>query len=169
MIKQKRNRITGQPPSLTVRDRAGNLKFLQAGKYTRLLGGNVSNNLTWTDHLTAGEGAILPKLRKQIGALSLLSNQLPEFSRLLLANGLLMSKVSYLIQVWGSAPKSQLKKYKQLDTDMIITTVPPRLLTVANSYRWKTIGAWNQLEMDIHKQHSLPKFKKSVKKWICEH
>ena len=52
----------------------------------------------------------------------------------------------------------QLHNEIQVDTDMIITTVPPRLLTVANSYRWKTIGAWNQLEIDIRKQHYLPKF-----------
>ena len=227
MIQQKHTRITGIPPMLYAKDKDGNYKCLKAGKYTRILGGNISNNLTWTHHLETGEHAILSKLHKQIGALNLLAKHIPKSSRLLLANGLIMSRVCYLIQVWGCAPQSQLKKIQiilnsaaqfvtgwhkctatialmkacnwlyvkelcslqslvsmwntlhhnipmqlrdslQTDEEMIVTTSPPRLITVAHSYKWRTVGIWNQLEKDTRMLLSLPKFKKSVNKWLCD-
>ena len=60
MVRQKRAKIAGTPPSLQVLDKFNTMKTLLAGKYTRLLGGNLSDNLTWSDHLEAGEKAILP-------------------------------------------------------------------------------------------------------------
>ena len=225
MIAQKCSKITGISPSLTVKDRLGNEKILVSGSYTRILGINISNNLNWVHHLETGENAIIPKIRKQIGALNLLSSSIPRSSRLLLANGLIMSRICYLIQVWGSASTSQLKKVQivvnraarfvtgfhkrtstiklmnacnwllmkelcsyqslislwttihrnipkqicdkiQIDNDMFITTTPPRLITVAHSYRWRTVGIWNQLDTEIRTQHSLPRFKKALKNWI---
>ena len=156
-----------------------------------------------------------------------LSKFIPKSSHLLLANCLIMSRVCYLIQVWGSAPKSQLKNvqivinraarfvtglhkrtstltlmnacnwlpiaelvnlhslismwnvphrqiprqlYDEITTDneMIISTSAPRLLMVAHSFRWKTVGLWNQMGQEIRTQLSLPKFKKMVKKWLKE-
>ena len=114
MIRQKRVHITGQPPSLSVLDNDNSEKELNAEKYTRLLGGNISDNLCWNDHLETGEKALLLRLRKQLGALNLLARQLPRASRLLLANGLLLSKISYLIQIWGAMPKSQLRKVQKI-------------------------------------------------------
>ena len=110
MIKQKRSRIQGTTPSLLVTDKNGQPKNIHSGKYTRLLGGNVSNNLCWSDHLFHGEKAIAPAIRKRLGALHLLGQQLPQSSRLLLSNGLVISKIYYLIQIWGAAPPTQLKK-----------------------------------------------------------
>ena len=110
MIHQKRSWLQGTPPSLIVPDKKNNLKLLTAGKYTRLLGGNLSNNLCWKEQLKSGEKSLLPRLRKQLGALNLLAKQLPYSSRLLLSNGLLLSKISYFIQIWGAAPRSQLQK-----------------------------------------------------------
>ena len=110
MIRQKRVHITGQPPSHSVLDNDNSEKELNAEKYTRLLGGNISDNLCWNDHLETGEKALLLRLRKLLGALNLLARQLPRASRLLLVNVLLLSKISYLIQIRGATPKSQLRK-----------------------------------------------------------
>ena len=88
----------------------GILKTIKAQQYTRLLGININRDLNWSDHLENGEKSILPILRKQIGALSLLVKQLPKTSRLMLSNGLFMSKLCYLIQIWGSASNKLLKK-----------------------------------------------------------
>ena len=99
IIRQKRAKIEGQPPTLSVTGKDNNLKTLYCGKYTRLLGGNISNNLCWDEHLESGKKSILPRLRKQLGALCLLSRKLPRASRLLLSNGLFMSKVNNLTQV----------------------------------------------------------------------
>ena len=225
MIHQKRAKLSDSPPTLTVKDKDGQDKTLSVRQYTRLLGGNVSNNLTWTHHIESGDKAMIPQLRKQMGALNMLSKQIPQSSKLILSNGLIISRVCYLIQIWGSASKTQIKKVQrivnaaarfvtgknkrtstsqlmidcnwlhvheqctyqslvsmwstvhrqiprqlfdqiQVDNQMYITTAPPRLLTVAHSYRWKTIAHWNQLEDDIRTQHSLPRFKNGLKKWI---
>ena len=114
MIRQKRAKIRGNSPTLTVTDRAGKLKNISASNYTRLLGGNVCKDLSWTDHLVAGKKAIVPAIRRRLGALHLLRDQLPQSSRLLLCNGLIVSKVYYLIQVWGAAPPTLLKKMQVL-------------------------------------------------------
>ena len=114
MVHQKRTRIDGNPPSLTVTDRKGELKVLEAENYTRLIGCNVSRDLSWNHHLETGDKSVLPILRKQLGALYLLVKQLPKSSRQLLANGLFMSKLTYLVQLWGFAPKSVLKKVQVL-------------------------------------------------------
>ena len=110
MINQKRSKLKGTAPTLDVKDKNDEWKTLHSGKYVRLLGGNVSDNLCWTEHLEMGEKAILPRLRKQLGALNMLSRQLTRSSKLLLANGLLLNKISYTIQLWGAAPKSKLRK-----------------------------------------------------------
>ena len=75
MVKQKWTRMAGSPFSMNVRDRDGYPKFLMAGKYARLLGGNISHSL---------------------------------------ANGLLITKICYLLPVWGAAPKTQLEKVQTI-------------------------------------------------------
>ena len=110
MTSQKRTRTAGQPPTISVTDKNGQNKIITVEKTTRLLGGNISRNLTWSDHLTTGEKAILPTIRSKIGALKTLANKLPFKSRLTLVNGYIMSRFCYIIQVWGAATKNDKKK-----------------------------------------------------------
>ena len=225
MSRQKRVRTVGTPPSLTVPDKQGNPKILTSQMYTRLLGINIGRDLSWSDHLENGEKSILPILRRQIGALFLLVKQLPKTSRLMLTNGLFMSKLCYLLQIWGSASKNLLKKVQvtmnkaarfvtgwskrtnttilmkacnwllieelisyqsmislwnilhkkvpiqifeqlTLDNDFIVTTNAPRLLLTSNSFKYRSIGKWNQLDLNIRNELSFPRFKKSLKNWI---
>ena len=114
MIKQKRARLSGQPPTLTTIDNKGELKIITVDKSTSLLGGNIGDNLSWNQHLETGEKAALPKIRKQLEALKLLSQQLPFKSRLNLANGLLISKICYLLPVWGGAPPPSILRKVQI-------------------------------------------------------
>ena len=152
MIHQKRSKLRGVPPSLVVPDKRNNLKLLSAGKYTRLLGGNLSDNLCWNEQLESGDKSLLPRIRKQLGALNLLAKQLPFSSRLLLANGLLLSKMSYFIQIWGAAPISQLKKVQ------VILNSSARFVTGLNkrtsTQKLMTQCGWLQVE-DMVKYHSL--------------
>ena len=105
MTAQKRTRTEGDPPKLTVVDKKGNDKTVVPENYTRLLGCNVSRNLRWSEHLISGDKAVLPTIRKKIGALKLLSNKLPMKSRQTLANGFVLSNLNYAIQIWGAADK----------------------------------------------------------------
>ena len=114
MTTQKRTRTTGQPPSLMVKDKHGNDKTVVAESITRLLGTNISRDLGWSGHLFSGDSALLPSIRKKLGALKLLSDRLPTKSRLALVNGLIVSRIIYAIQVWGATGKNNIRKVQSL-------------------------------------------------------
>ena len=46
MVKQKRARLGGNPPTLTTEDKNGAVKIIKCSKYTKLLGGNFQEYLT---------------------------------------------------------------------------------------------------------------------------
>ena len=110
MICQKRAKITGQPPIMQVLDKTGKETTLKALEHTRILGMNIQRNLTWGAHLETGERALLPELRRKLGGLNHLSHHLPRKSRLILANGVIISRISYLIQIWGGCHEKYIKK-----------------------------------------------------------
>ena len=110
MTTQKRTRTLGQPPTITTIDNKGHQKTITVEKTTRLLGGNISHNLTWSDHLNNGHKAILPTIRSKLGALKSIANKLPFKSKLLLVNGYILSRFCYIIQVWGAATKNDKRK-----------------------------------------------------------
>ena len=55
--------------------------------------------------METGEKAIMPALRSTIGALKYIAHCIPKKSKLLLANGLVMSRVIYLVAMWGGLTK----------------------------------------------------------------
>ena len=85
MTRQKRGRLTGIPPELTVseiiKDKLED-KHITDSNYCRILGGNLKNDMSWEAHLTSGKKAILPVIRKQLGALSNLRNTLSQKAKL---------------------------------------------------------------------------------------
>ena len=101
MVQQKRRWIRGSPPQLTVSKPDGSIKVITAKESIRLLGVNLNQNCSWKHHLALGEKALLPALRSKIGALAHISGNIPRRSKLLLANGLIISKVMYLVAMWG--------------------------------------------------------------------
>ena len=93
MISQKRGKTPGDPPHLMVvnEEKPGELLKIKDSSNFRVLGSNFQANMSWKAHLEAGKRAVLPAIRKQLGG------QLPRHSRKALAEGLLLSKLSYLI------------------------------------------------------------------------
>ena len=122
MVHQKRSRTRGIPPDLTVRqevtDRNGRVKMedtlLTDSGYCRMLGLNIKNNLTWDAHLNTGKKALLPAMRSRIGMLHRLGNNISMKARLQLVNSLVMSRVIYMICIWGNTCSSQIKKVQTL-------------------------------------------------------
>ena len=96
--------------TLTVTLDTGEVKTIVAEKYTRILGCNLLHNLTWQSHLQSGKKPLLGDLRRKLGTLKYLSHQMPHKCRKILAEGIIWSKVTYLIEVWGGAPLRYLKK-----------------------------------------------------------
>ena len=101
MVQQKLRWVRGAPPQLSVTKQDGTLKVISASNSVRLLGGNLDKSCSWKHHLSLGEKALLPSLRSKIGALAHIAGNIPMKCKLLLANGLILSKIIYLIPMWG--------------------------------------------------------------------
>ena len=114
MVWQKRARLPGLPPQLTVQKPDGSLKVILAKDSCRLLGANLNRDATWAHQIHLGEKSILKTLRSTLGFLSHISKNMPVKSRLLLANGLFLSKLLYLLPMWGGISKSDSKKIQSL-------------------------------------------------------
>ena len=114
MIKQKRQRVTGPAPELRTVDENREEKIITSGKSTCVLGCNFQDNLSWKEHIISGEKPLLTEARKKLGALKHLASQLPQNCRKLLANGLVIAKINYLISTWGGSTNNILRKVKAL-------------------------------------------------------
>ena len=67
------------------------------------VGANYSQNLTWNHHLEHGDKALLPEIWKVLGGLKFISNQIPASSRI-------MSKVHYVMALWGGTNNKNIRK-----------------------------------------------------------
>ena len=110
MVHQKRARTQGQPPTLNTMDENRQLKVLQTNKHTRILGCNLQENVHWQGHLETGDKPVFPDLRRKLGAIRHLSKQLPQECKKLLVTGIILSKLVYLIPVWGNTYPKYLNK-----------------------------------------------------------
>ena len=78
MVRQKRTRIQGAPPQLSIVKPDGTLKVIVAKESCRLLGANINSDMMWKYHLEIGEKPVLPGVRSQIGALKHIAHNLPK-------------------------------------------------------------------------------------------
>ena len=102
--------MTGAPPTLFVTDDLGEEKDIEDTTYTRILGTNLQNNLRWNAYMETGKKSLLPQCRRLIGKLRHNSSLIPMRSRRNIINGLLISKLKYLMPLWGSAAESHINK-----------------------------------------------------------
>ena len=71
----------------------------------KILGGYISNNYKWNEHIMGNEKSIFRTLISRINALRKIRQIAPFKTRKMIANGIVMSRLTYLIQVWGGCPK----------------------------------------------------------------
>ena len=83
----------------------------------RLLGTNIQENMTWGAHLETGEDALFPETRKRLGVLKYLGRTIPKGSRKLLTEGLVISKLRYMISQWGATTDRNLRNAQTLMND----------------------------------------------------
>ena len=117
MTKQKRGRLAGSPQEMTVQVmEEGRIvdKTISDSKTCRFLGANMQNSLAWQHHLETGPKAVLPACRKQLGEFYSLRDLIPQKAKLQLVNSLIISKLVYLIPLWGSATANYLRKAQTL-------------------------------------------------------
>ena len=104
MSKQKRGRLRGDPPKVKVQileDGCIVDKTIEDRKVCRFLGVNIQNNQSWAAHISTGKKAIVPAIKRQIGSLYHLRNFIPWRSRLMIANAIIIGKLTYAIPLWG--------------------------------------------------------------------
>ena len=77
MLKQKKGRTPGDPPTIKVENSQGILKTVKEGKHLRILGANIQGNLLWASHLETGDRALFPQVRKLLGRLKHVGKQIP--------------------------------------------------------------------------------------------
>ena len=66
--------------------------------------------MSWEGHLEGDKKSILPAIRRRLGALYTMKNLLSFKARLQLADSLLISKLGYLICLWGNTTDNQIRK-----------------------------------------------------------
>ena len=69
----------------------------------KLLGGWVHQNLKWSEHILNGEGSLVKALTTRLGALKKVGRIAGFKNRKMIADGLIMSKLSYLIPLWAGS------------------------------------------------------------------
>ena len=114
MVQQKRRWVKGANLQLSVVKPDRTLKIIEPKESIRLLGANFNKDCTWRHHLDVGEKALLPALRSSIGVLAHIGKNIPKKSKLLFANGLIMSKIVYLIPMWGGLSLKDSKRIQAL-------------------------------------------------------
>ena len=112
MVMQKRAKLNSAPPTLIVQQETDETEEQELVNqvHSRFLGINLNRDLSWRSHLEQGDKPLLPALRRRLGGLKHLGNNIPQRARRTLANSLIVSKVIYMIPVWGGTHAVHLKK-----------------------------------------------------------
>ena len=89
---------------------------IQAGQFTikpteseKLLGGHLHQSLKWNHHIRDSEHSIMKQITGRTNGLKKIASNSTFKTRLMVANGVIMSKLIYLITVWGGAQQYLLK------------------------------------------------------------
>ena len=76
-----------------------------------MLGVNIKNNLPGSEaHLVGGKKALLPAIRRQIGALFSLRNLMLRKARLYMVNVLILSRLAYSVSIWSNTTENMVLK-----------------------------------------------------------
>ena len=81
-----------------------------------LLGGHIHQTLQWNQHISDHKSSLIRQLTGRINGLKQIARSSTFSTRLMIANGAIMSKLVYLITVWGGASQYLMKalQVKQL-------------------------------------------------------
>ena len=99
-----RNKLTPRSISLNTGQ-----ERIQTTDCEKLLGGFIAQNLKWTQHILLNENSLVKQLGKRVVALKKISRVADFKTRKMLADGLFMSKLIYLIPLWGGCEKFLIK------------------------------------------------------------
>ena len=85
-------------------------KVIEASQSEKLLGCQLHQDMKWTEHLRDNGDSLIRSLNTRIGALKILGRVASFKVRKMIANGIFISKISYLIAVWGGCSQELLNQ-----------------------------------------------------------
>ena len=88
--------------------------IIQPSRSEKLLGGVICEDLKWREHLLSSDQSLVTQLNSRINGLVKVASRAPLETRLMVANGIFMSKLCYLIQLWGGCEKYLVKSLQIL-------------------------------------------------------
>ena len=75
--------------------------IIRPSKTERLLGVQVAEDLMWKEHIIDNNNSLVKQLNSRINGMCLIAKRANFKDRLMIANGIYMSKLCNLIQLWG--------------------------------------------------------------------
>ena len=96
----------------------------------RLLGGFLHQNLGWNQHLRDHKSSLINQLTQRMNGLRKVCANASFRTRLMVANGVILSKLTYLITLWGGAPQNLIKSLQ------VQQLVAARIVCGGQSQRW---------------------------------
>ena len=88
--------------------------IIQPSPSEKLLGAHISQDLKWKQHILESDQSLVKQITSRINGLAILSPRASLETRLMVANGIVMSKLCYLIQLWGGCEEYLIKPLQVL-------------------------------------------------------
>ena len=115
----------------------------------KLLGCNIQNDLKWTNHMRENEDNMYKTLNKRVDAIRRISYLCDFKTRKMLANGLFMSKVIYLITIWGSCTKDLMDSI-QVIQNRVARVITRNDWTTSSEENLKQIGWLSIYQLSVY-------------------
>ena len=87
---------------------------IKPSRVENLLGSVLCEDMKWRQHLIASDQSLTRQLTSRLNGLLKVSSSAPFSTRLVVANGIFMSKLYYLVQLWGGCEKYLVKALQLL-------------------------------------------------------
>ena len=83
---------------------------IESSECEKLLGGLLHQDMKWGEHILDNEESLVRSLNTRVGALKLVSKVAGFKNRKMIANGIFLSKLTYLMPLWGGCRKELIQK-----------------------------------------------------------
>ena len=116
----------------------------------KILGIELEETLSWRYFLVDGPQSISKQMKTRLNMLKLLKKSASEKQMRMLASGILMSKLEYGTEVWGSAPEYMLKTLQSTQLEAARTVLGPRTkrwskTSLLKEMKWPSVHQLAQL------------------------
>ena len=88
--------------------------MIEKSESEKLLGAWIHEDMKWAEHILNNDESLVRSLNTRLGALKKVSKVASFRNRKMIADGIFMSKLVYLIPLWGGSSKRLIKSLQNL-------------------------------------------------------